>query len=341
MNKFLMGVSALALVSTMVGAGKAEATEWNLEWGGYYNSAVIYRESDGLNDDEEGVDVVQDGEIEFRPSIVTDNGLEFGVIVQLEAEPRDSNTIDDSYVYVEGPFGHLDLGSESGAAGKMHFGAPNAGWFGAADGGDVQGYLGLDILNYGRSPAWAGDANRISYYTPRFSGFQLGASYAHDDNKSKNSPTATNGYGDIVDLGANFVRNFGSTRVRIGGVYSSADDLTGNDDVDMYGGGMDVRFAGFTIGGNYTTQDVRGEADDRDYYDLGVAYATGPWDVSFQWAHSELGSTDADHYLAAATYELGKGVRAGVYAGYAEGDDTNTGNTVDGFLVGTGFALSF
>jgi len=380
MNKFLMGVSALALAST-VGVGKAEAVEWDLDWGGYYNSAIIYRDSDTLNSDQEGIDVVQDGEIHFTPSIVTDNGLEFGVVVEIEADPTAGQTIDDSHVYVEGPFGQLVLGSESGAASKMHYGAPNVGWFGAADGGDVDGYLLLGGLNFGRSPAWAGAANRISYYTPRFSGFQVGASYAHDDNQNKSSPNAIS-VGKNYDVGANYIGNFGLFSIKVGGVYSRAEGIAadaingeyvnGGDvngtpisfapgtvipltaivtkpatpainnpgDSDMYGGGMQLGYGGFTVGANYTTQDVAGENDERDYYDVGVQYKTGPWGVSFQWAHSEQGALEGDNYLGAATYNIGPGVTAGVYAGYGEAD-VGGGNNVDGFLVGTGFALSF
>lgn len=343
MKNFMMGVSALALATTIGGAGEAEAVQWDLDWSGYYNTAVIYRESDSLNADEEGIDVVQDGEIHFTPSIVTDNGLTFGVVVEVEADPTAGQTIDDSHVFVTGPFGRFDIGSESGAASKMHYGAPNVGWFGAADGGDVAGYLDLGTLNFGRSPAWAGAANRISYYTPRFSGFQVGASYAHDDNQSKNSPNGAT-VGNNYDVGANYVNSFGSFDIAIGGVYSTAENLAGGDDSDMYGGGIALGFSGVTVGGNYTVQDVAGEGDDRDYYDVGVAYKTGPWGMSFQWAHSEQGSREADHFLGAATYEIGKGVTAGVYAGYGDGDGVDVnGNAgdVDGFLVGTGFALSF
>jgi len=378
MKNILMGVSALALATTIGGAGKAEAVQWDLDWGGYYNSAVIYRESDGLSDDQEGIDLVQDGEIQFTPSIVTDNGLTFGAVVEIEADPTSSQTIDDSHVFVSGPFGRMDWGSESGAASKMHYGAPNVGWFGAADGGDVNGYLGLTgIPNFGRSPAWGGAANRISYYTPRFSGFQVGASYAHDDGQNKNSPNASD-YIDLFDVGANYVNSFGAFDIAIGGVYSQASGITNNgqngtfrgigqeneqeyslgnlpanaiivtpatapsntQDADMYGGGITLGYAGFVLGGNYTKQDL-GAGDDRDYYDVGVAYTTGPWGVSFQYAHSEQGSADGDHFLGAATYEVSKGVVAGVYAGYGEGDAGDGSAEVDGFLVGTGFALSF
>jgi len=344
MKNILMGVSALALATTIGGAGDVKAATWDLDWGGYYNSALIYRESDSLNSDQEGIDVVQDGEIQFTPSIVTDSGLQFGVVVEVEADPTAGQTIDDSHVFVEGPFGRFDIGSESGAASKMHYGAPNVGWFGAADGGDVAGYLNLGTPNFGRSPAWAGAANRISYYTPRFSGFQVGASYAHDDNQNKNSPNSVSDVGKNYDVGANYVNSFGAFDIAIGGVYSLAESLSGADDSDMYGGGMTVGYAGFVLGGNYTKQDVSGEADEREYYDAGVAYATGPWGVSFQWAHSEQGAREADHFLGAATYKVGPGVTAGVYAGYGDGDGVdvngNAGN-VDGFLVGTGFALSF
>lgn len=347
MKKILMGTSALALAGTIAGAGKAEAAEWSLDWGGYFNSAVIYRTSDSLSDsnpNQEGIDVVQDAEIDFHPSIVLDNGLKFGVNIELEAESGATTNIDESSVYVTGPFGRLELGADDGPANTMHTGAPNVGWFGAADGGDVAGYLGLGTPNFGRSPAWGSDATKITYYTPRFAGFQVGASYAHDENSSKNAPSGGS-HEDLFELGANYVNSFGAFDISVGGVYATADgNAAGLEGSDMYGGGISLGFSGFVIGGNYTVQDVQGEADDRDYYDLGVAYSTGPWGASIQWAHSEQGTREADHYLGAVSYDLGPGVTAGVYAGFGDGDgvDSNgVAGNVDGFLVGTGFALSF
>ncbi len=137
------------------------------------------------------------------------------------------------------------------------------------------------------------------------------------------------------------MNSFGLFDLAIGGVYSTGDVVGGNADSDMYGGGISLGYAGFTFGGNYTVQDIAGEGADRDYFDVGVAYSTGPWGVSLQYANSEQANRDGDYVLAAGTYDLGPGVTAGIYAGYGDVDNGTAGGDADGFLVGTGFALSF
>lgn len=52
-----------------------------------------------------------------------DNGIMFGVNVQLEAETC-GDQIDESYMYVEGAFGRIEIGSEDPATDAMFYGAP-------------------------------------------------------------------------------------------------------------------------------------------------------------------------------------------------------------------------
>jgi len=84
MKKILMGTSAVALSS--MAASSASAAEWDLDWGGYFEAFVGLASVDSAaGTDFDGVDVRQDAEIQFTPSITLDNGLKFGVDVQLEA----------------------------------------------------------------------------------------------------------------------------------------------------------------------------------------------------------------------------------------------------------------
>ena len=102
MKKVLLGTSAIALAGAM--AMPANAAEWDVRVGGYYNAMVAYGSTDlptGNTADFDGVDVSTNTEIFFLPSITLDNGIKIGANVQLEGETS-GDTIDESYVYIKG-----------------------------------------------------------------------------------------------------------------------------------------------------------------------------------------------------------------------------------------------
>jgi hypothetical protein len=80
-----------------------------------------------------------------------------------------------TYVYFEGDFGRVNVGAESAAPYLMAYAAPFVG-------------LGVNSPNFllfaqqGGAPTYSyligsGDANKLTYFTPRISGFQFGISY--------------------------------------------------------------------------------------------------------------------------------------------------------------------
>ena len=118
MKKQLLCTSAIALG---VAAAPATAQDWNLDWGGFFNTHVAIGDIStpgivGADFDGEGVDIHTTGEIIFTPSITLDNGLTFGINVQLEAQNVGSGEIDESYMTISSDtFGQLDIGAENSA----------------------------------------------------------------------------------------------------------------------------------------------------------------------------------------------------------------------------------
>ncbi len=248
MRKVLLGSTALVAAGMLVGSGvPAQGAEpITLSVGGYYQVFVVFRaQSDvdnappgntqsvnGNDEDIHHTDVQQEGEVFFSGSTTLDNGITVGVNIQLEAYQK-GDQIDEHYVFFSGNFGRLVLGAENSAPYLMHYGAPGA----------VPGH-GLDSPNFftligtaGNSagafgangppsavadtPAnLASDANKITYFTPRFSpGFQFGFSYTPDitDGNGRGgtgggflvSDSEDAGQENIIGLGVNFVRTFG------------------------------------------------------------------------------------------------------------------------------------
>jgi hypothetical protein len=219
MKKVLLGTSALALAGAF--ASPAASAEWNMRVGGYMEQYVAYADSDAnFAGDFDGIDSKQDAEIWFLPSITLDNGIKFGANVQLEALTN-SDQIDEAFMFIKGSFGEVLLGSENSAGYKMTYAAPdvtfinvNSGstasfipWSGGGAGSDLfRGTLGSTYLENARN----NDAQRFTYFTPRFSGLQVGASYARDGLQDTNAQIDVDAPGtlnDIVDFGANYVNS--------------------------------------------------------------------------------------------------------------------------------------
>jgi len=246
----LLTTSALAAGGLAAAAGNA-AEPIKLSLGGYVTTGITVRDQDNVAtaagaDDRiyttvNGVQTTTDlgrtdsfweAEVFFVGETELDNGIKIGVNIQLEAYTS-ADQIDEHYVYVQGGFGRIVVGAENSAAYLMHYSAPSptGGDFGAdspnflpfrappsnGTGGSVFTFMGL-----------TNDANKITYYTPRFApGFQFGLSYTPDDDGPAGRQAgaagcrggcafdAGNGISDndqqnhhhFVEAGANFVRS--------------------------------------------------------------------------------------------------------------------------------------
>ncbi len=394
----------------------ANAAEWDVKVGGYFESYVAYASTNVggfVGDDFDGVDIKQDAEIHFKPSITLDNGLKIGVDIQLEGNTN-GDQIDESFLFIKGSFGEVLLGDENSAGYKMTYAAPDvtflninspsttafipfsgqnlnaltngatpldltvplgtgtvAGTDGVGEtaglnaGNDVfRGTLGTTFLENGRN----NDAARITYFTPRFAGFQLGVSYARDGSDDSNAQQNLNGntLNNIFDVGANYVNSFGGFDIAVSGRWGIAsNDAPGANDPEVWGAGANLGYAGITIGGSFAEQNNAGNQDGTAW-DAGISYETGPWGFSFTYFKGEnvnnenaatlnaAGQSANDEerqaFLIGASYKLAKGVQLSAFGAYedfdeeagdAGGPNVTTGDDVDGFVIGTGIKVSF
>lgn len=384
MKKVLLGTSAIALAGAF--GAQANAAEFEVRIGGYFEAFAAFASVDVDNtnsEDFDGVDSKQDTEIRFRPRIQLDNGLEIGADIQLEANTS-GDTIDESFLYLDGAFGRVLLGSENSAGYLMTYAAPdvtflnvNSGsttafipYSGTASGLNVgddvfRRTLGTTFLESGGN----NDAQRFTYFTPRFAGFQLGVSYARDGAEDNNAQQNLDGAAlrDIVDVGANYLNSFGPIDVGVSGRYGIAfSDAPANalnpnqNDPMLYSAGINLGYnlAGGTVsvGGSFAEQNNAG-TDDGTAFDVGVAYETGPWGVSFTYFSGENVNDEAalnaagndeelQQYLLGINYALADGVDLNAFGAYVNfeeevGDAGGAGDDVDGFIIGTGVKISF
>lgn len=249
-----------------------------------------------------------DSEIYFQGKTTLANGISLGMRIELEGN-TESDQIDESFGYVEGAFGRIEAGSTFGAAFKMGYFAPEA--------VVSQSMIGVNALqaNLIAVPTQAygafdnrlantairdGDdaSDKISYYTPRFEGFQVGVSYTPEQSQDSNHHIKfeSNTYNNGVSAAVNFVRAFGPIDTAIYGGYQRWSKPAGGatsdatlSDPQTYGFGGQVGYAGFRFGGSYTHA--------KDYVGIGgqttiqaspvstqFTGATDQWDMGRTWS---------------------------------------------------------
>lgn len=382
MKKVLLGTSAIALASAF--ATSAQAVEWEVKVGGYMEQFAAWASPDVegiVSDDYDGIDSKQDSEVHFLPSITLDNGLKIGANIQLEGF-QGGDQIDESFLFIDGSFGRVLLGSENSAGYLMHYGAPDVTFLNVNSGsttafipysgtvtgrdgtGDIvdltvgtdvfRGTLGATFIENGLN----NDAQRFTYFTPRFAGFQFGLSYARDprqdNNDQVNLDVENTDLNNITDFGANYVNSFGAFDIALSGRYGIAflasdfedddglvDDLETLTDVDenpqIWSAGLNLGYAGFTIGGSFAEQNNFNpnafRSADGTSYDAGVSYETGPWGFSLTYFKGQnrddenfipgvfAPDEELTQYLVGVNYDLAKGVALSGYGAYVDFDE--------------------
>jgi predicted porin len=218
------------------------------------------------------------------------------------------------------------------------------------------------------------DSEKLTYFTPRIAGFQLGVSYTPDNCEENGGGIAACGgtysgaepdnnigqFSEVFELGANYVQKWGDFNVAISGGYGTSDVEASPvgvnlDDRRQFSLGFNVGFGGFTVGGAWLDDDDRSGAAagiDATDWNLGLRYVTGPWGVGITYAQKEFdlaggGEDELQVLEVGGSYALGPGVdlTAGVQWCELDGGSpvpataTAASNDALVFIIGT--ALSF
>jgi predicted porin len=357
MKKNLLATTAMVAVGALAAQGAMAEDPIKLSVGGYSERWVGAAANDlGGGNDVNDLDIQEDSEIHFKGSTTLDNGLTFGVNVQLEGQVQ-GDLIDESYIFVRGDFGEVMLGDENGAAYAMSYGPVSMGT--GLESGDLANWsaggasfeLHTTAGNFARRD---NDSTKIRYISPRFSGFQIGASYAPEATQDDDGfPSEASNIGNeegVIAVAANYDQKFGDTRVRVSGAYQHISDANGTSVNDGYAAGVGARigFGAFTVSAAYNYQNERNNAvDSRSTYGASVAYAEGPVGVSlgliFGQDEGKTAAGDDEQYGVelGGKYKLGPGVEAKGSLFYYNRDDASAANEASGYAVVGGIRLAF
>jgi hypothetical protein len=379
MQRALLAGTALAAVGILAaGPAVAEDKPISMSVGGYFYAYYAYAsQDDGAGEpgyQRRSHGLFREAEVFFNGRTKLDNGLIVAVEVQLEAEDC-NDQIDESYIYFESKYGRLQIGSDDSAPEKMYYGAPSvAAGLGVTDPtfGFFNGGAGSALIVSDAQPGnISGDREKLSYFTPRFSGFQVGLSYTPEGCEegdvaayasrcggsyrgmvAEGASAPANTLQDIVEIAANYVNKFGDVSVAAFGSYGRGDTQNpgvGREDRTEWGLGAQLGYAGFSVGGAYRRDD-RGISSNGDQTDwnVGVGYATGPWAFSLGYgaASQEQTAGGEDKFALvelAARYNLGPGIElaAAIQRFDIEDSAGAAANENAGWAVAVGTALKF
>lgn len=341
MKKILLGTTTLIGAAGLF-AGVALAETPKVTVGGYANFEVGYV-SDDFDDSTAagGTDATHadqrpqafrsDTQVDFKIDGKNDNGLGYGGEIDLLADTssdvqnRGVNA-SKTFVYLDGQWGRIEMGSNVGADGTMKVdaatiaratGGINGDWSYFANANEqylAAAALPLAYGDLGAGTNFTGDhsqenLNKLTYYTPRFAGFQLGVSYLPDQtNRGQGIVNATlpNPVGpDRTDYNTALSDNIFTGGISYDnkfndiGITLAATGEWGNSQVNTYEDlkawnvGGKLSYMGFSVAGSYgdwgSSNTLKADnSKDTWYWDVGAAYEYGPFGVSVTYLQSQV-----------------------------------------------------
>jgi outer membrane protein OmpU len=326
MNKLMLGAAAVALTLAVSPAFAADDSGVKLGLGGYFKGYVNYSSEDDTRD----VDFLRDTEVHFGGETTLDNGLTVGAHIEAGADGDDGFEVDESYVYFAGSWGRVNAGKEDGAAYLLQVAAPSAD--DNIDG--IRSFIAPTTLGTGIQTDYANDhgvdSDKITYLSPVFSGFQVGATYAPEMTLAGSAGNGLNTTeGDLMEAAVRYEGMVGSVGLIAGAGYTQTDA-----DYDAWNAGVDLDIGAFGVGAVYLTEDDA--ATDVDTYAVGADYTTGPFKLGASYLNADDDAAgELNRYAAGVVYSYGPGMTFRGSVGYAETDDTGADDDATTVTVGT------
>ena len=366
MRKLLVST---ALVTMAMVAHAQAGMDVNL--GGYTAFQAASFDNDGTG--KSRGDFQSESELHITAKGTADNGLEYGSYVELQTSTSDSVNTDEANLWISGSFGKFEMGDQDGAGSVLTETAPYVGL------GQIHGhyndYLPAADRGYGNGEG-PGDSNlkaidtmdatKVTYYTPKMSGFQAGFSYAPERDNSADGEqvqlsNTTGNHKNAYEAGLAYKGEVKGVAVKLGGGYVGAEAKTGSglEDISAWSVGGKLGYNGFSFGGGYTSNGDSGQAagvanNDVTAWTAGATYETSVWGVGLSYAHVDLdqsatpfGATgvtgsggEYTAWGAGVSYKVAPGLSTGVDAIKFDRNRV-TGADTDGYVVVTEVRAAF
>jgi len=380
----LYGTTAIVGMGLATTAQQARAADdektLELELSGFlisYYGIGDVDEADSETSNFSAVSTFFDGEVHIGGKVNLGRGYGVGVRTEIEVPgSATSQTLDESYLFIDHDLrGELRFGGDNTAAYRAAlgtFGASgvgvqiNSGWISsfipATDGFQVAFRspavsTAIDITN---------DDNVITYFTPRFAGFQFGASYVPNPSNAgvpTNGPVDLDGfeYNNGFGFGGNYTSEspFFSYGVSAGYTQAHTGDAVeaaGGDDIKQVMVGATAGIGGLTLNASYADEidgrffdqgDGTFASTEGESFAIGLQYDFKRWSYSAGYIRGEVeGDTDNDgedelnSFVVSTRYKIGSGLDVGASVLWADWDDEANGSQ-DGLVFASGLNISF
>lgn len=347
MKKLLLtsvAVSGLALAATPARA------EVELELGGYFKGYMAWVDQDEVPGSElNDIDMVRDTEVHFGGETTLDNGLTVGAHIEADADGGDGFGVDESYLYMSGDWGRVNVGAEDGAAYLLQVAAPSA----DSNYDGLRQFVspfnstvaGVDLnTDYAVDPS--GKADKLTYLSPVFNGFQAGVTFSPDTDSAGSFGIGTDDVageiGRTYELAARYEGEFNNIGLILGAGYSYGeleDEATADDDDrQVWNVGLDLDVGPVGVGAAYVSDNLANEDDESDTIVVGVDYTTGPFKIGASYLNEDReNDQELDRYSGGVNYEYGPGMSFRGTLTFVDAEEDGTGgDDADGvaLLVG-------
>ena len=359
MQRILLTSSAIAVALVAADAARAQVEVrvggfYEINFGGGANDDVVVDSDDGDN-----FGFRTDGEIHIDVRGMTDNGLQFGVDIEIETSDQDEeDTVDEATAFLAGGWGRVVVGFDDGPNETLAVTSPgevtpielNDGTqdsFILSPGGTAGIHIdyasGSALFTTRLQPNGSSDDLKLIYYSPRFSGVQFGISFepqatdggSDDDNDQLVDASRNLDYHYGVQAAVNYEGTFDDIGVdaSAGFAYARSPNESAlapaiRDAVDDYIGytlGLSITYAGFSVGGSFA------HVVDGDILDPGM----GPF------LFNESTNADSIGFDAGVAYSAGP-IDVGVTVYYGETTDVAGGADAEQLSVlgGVNYAVA-
>ena len=245
-----------------------------------------------------------------------------------------SATLEGASVSLYGPWGEGVLGLDAGAAARLDARPPTVLQRASAftPGLDATGL----VTSRARNDV-TGSSLKAMYRTPRWLGFQLGASYAPEaDHRTADFDPAFGGPGlggaeleDVWEAAASFARQFADQGVRLRTAVtftgaSSNSPLSGFGDHEAWGAGLELERGSWTGGVRWLSSNNAWDSGAGDYEALeaGLVHQSGQWRIGIEggWSEDRLTGTEGASWLVGASRTINDNLDLGFGWASAEAD---------------------
>ena len=372
MKKILLGSTALVGASLLGAVPVAAAEAPVLSFSGFTRVEAVSIDQDLSNGRGRGYDFDVDGNnLGWSAKGTADNGMTYHVST---AANLNGGTFvsDEAKIAFGSTWGTTVIGDDDGADDVMMVGGfslltAGYGYDGGYTSNVNRGGVGFAQV-FASLVGDTGDATKISYFTPRMSGLQIGASWTPDSGGSNNTANSDNDGNSENNLGVgmNYIGSAGDIGFKIGATHGmgnaepdtadTTDAGLAKDDIDTWSVGGYLSFSGFSVGmghgdngsSNCTTANTLCDAG--EWWDVSGSYKFGDNTIAGGYLNNEsnvAGSAVQDDQVDVWTlgfthnFASAPGLRAWAEVTQYEVDRAGTVNDNDATYVMIGTQVAF